>query len=94
MMAPKAPPWPKTDRPWSRLSIDFAGRRKSQYYSIVVDNFSKWPEVMKCKNSTSSGTIRFLHEFFARFDIPDCVGQWHTIPDNHTHHYRTISPTT
>ena len=74
----KAPPvkftqWPKTDRSWSRLHIYFAGPMKVQYHLIVVDSFSKWPEVMKCKNPTCSGTIRFLHELFARFDIPDTI---------------------
>ena len=61
--------WPKTYRPWSRLHIDFAGPMKGQYYLIVVDSFSKWLEVMKCKNPTCSDPIRFLHKLFARFGI-------------------------
>ena len=50
------------------------------YYLIAVDSFSKWPEVMKCKNLTCSGTIRFLHEIFVRFSIPDRI-----VSDNGTH---------
>ena len=61
------------DRPWSRLHIDFAGPLKGQYYLIVVDSFSKWPEVMKYKNHRCSGTIRFLYELIARFGIPDTI---------------------
>ena len=28
---------------------------------------------MKCKNPTCSGTMRFLHEHFTRFVIPDTI---------------------
>ena len=55
----KFTPWLKTNRLWLRLHIDFADPMKGQYYLIVVDSFSKWPEVMKCKNSTCSDTIKF-----------------------------------
>lgn len=40
-------PWPKIDRPWQRLPIDFVCPKKRQYYLIVVDSFSKWPEAIK-----------------------------------------------
>ena len=60
---------PKRDRFWSRVMINFACPTKEQYYLIVVDSFSKWPDVMKCKNPTFSGTIRFLHGILARFDF-------------------------
>ena len=33
-------PWPKTDRPWSRIDIDFAGPIDKWYY-LVVDSHSK-----------------------------------------------------
>ena len=97
--------WPKTDRPWSRLHINFAGLMKGQYHLIEVDIFSKWPQIMKCKNPTCRGTIRFLHELFSRFGLP------HTIPSDNgtiegkraqrflwslfdwTHNYCTILPT-
>ena len=76
--AAKAPPvkyypWPKTDRPWSRLHIDYAGPINGIYYLIVVDSYSKWPEIIKCKKATSKSTIDFLHEIFARFGIPDTI---------------------
>ena len=44
-----------------------------EYYLIVVDIFSKWPEAMKCKTSTCSGTIRLLHELYAWFVISDTI---------------------
>ena len=31
-------PWPKTDQPWSRIHVDFAGPMEDVYYLIVVDS--------------------------------------------------------
>ena len=57
-LAAKAPPtmfgsWPKPDRAWSRVHLDFAGPLERFYYLILVDSFSKWPEVLKCKKPTT-----------------------------------------
>ena len=46
---------------------------KRQYYLIMVDSFSKWPKVMKCKNPSRSDIIRFFHELSDRFGIPDTI---------------------
>ena len=43
------------------------------YYLIVVDSYSKWPEVLRCRRPTTGITIGFLHELFARFSVVDCV---------------------
>ena len=77
-LAAKAPvttfkPWPKTDQPWSRIHIDFAGSQENHYYLIAVDSYSKWPEVLRCKRPTTAINIGFLHELFARFGVPDSV---------------------
>ena len=66
----KIQPWPKTDVPWSRLHIDYAGPINGSYYLVVVDSFTKWPEVFKCRRPTSTTTINFLNELFARFGVP------------------------
>ena len=49
------------------------------YHLIVVDSFTKWPEVFKCRISECKSTINLLHENFARFGIPDSI-----VPDNGT----------
>ncbi len=46
----KAPPikfnsWPETDKQWSRLHIGNAGSIKRTYIFVIVDSFTKWPEV-------------------------------------------------
>ena len=77
-LAAKAPPvkftpWPKTDVPWTRLHIFYAGPMNGNYYLIVVDSFSKWPEIFKCKRPTATVTKYFLTELFARFGVPEKI---------------------
>ena len=66
-------PWRKTEQPWSRIHVDFAGPLEGFYYLIVVDSYCKWPEVLTCRRPTTGTTIGFLHELFARFGVLDCV---------------------
>ena len=66
-------PWPKIEQLWSRIHVDFADPLEDLYYLIVVDSYSKWPEVLRCRRPTMGTTIGFLHEMFARFGVVDCV---------------------
>ena len=59
--------------PWSRLHIDFADPLDGYYYLIVVDSFSKWPEILKCKKMTMEMVINLLHKLFAWFIVADCI---------------------
>ena len=43
------------------------------YYLIVVDSYTTWPEILRCKRSTTGVTITFLHKLFARFGVVDCL---------------------
>ena len=77
-LAAKAPPisfkpWPKTEQPWSRIHVDFAGPLEDFYYLIVEDSYSKWPEVLRCRRPTMGTTMGFLQELFAQFGVVDCV---------------------
>ncbi|XP_052833810.1 uncharacterized protein K02A2.6-like [Octopus bimaculoides] len=77
-MAAKVPPlqiqpWPSTDSALSRLRVDFAGSINGSHYIIVVDSYSKWPEVCKWSRPTTSVTINFLKELFARYGVPDTI---------------------
>ena len=66
-------PRPKTDQPLSRIHVDFAGPMEDVYYLIVVDSYTKWPEVLGCKRPTTGVAITFLQELFARFGVVDCL---------------------
>lgn len=63
-----------TDKLWERLHMYFVGPTKSSYYLTVVDRFTKWPYIWKCKQLTIAITVKFLCELFARFGEPDGVG--------------------
>ena len=53
--------------------VDFAGPLDGFYYLIVVDSFSKYPEVLRCRNPTTKVTINFHHKLFTRFGVVDCL---------------------
>lgn len=77
-LAAKAPPirtqpWPKTDVPWTRIHIDYAGPLKRYYYLVIVDRFSKWPEVYRYKHPAASNTIKALDEIFSRFGVVNTI---------------------
>ena len=77
-LAAKAPPvqiqpWPKTDTQWTRLHIDYAGPFNGHYFLVVVDSFSKWLEVFKCKHPTSTSTIDAIRLPFSRFGVPKTI---------------------
>ena len=66
--------WEPAKTPWSRVHIDFAQPSNSNYYLlIIVDAYSKFPEVFKVNNMTAKTTIRILDQLFARYGIPDVV---------------------
>ena len=71
--AVKTNPWPKSDIPWSRLHIDYAGPLNGFFYLIAVDSFSKWPEIFKTRHPTSKNTINALDEIFSRFGVPRTI---------------------
>ena len=71
-LAAKDPPiktnaWPKTNNPWSRLHIDYAGPLKGFYYLVTVDSFSRWPEITVTRHPTTTNTVKILDELFSRF---------------------------
>ena len=70
----KEPMIPHTtpERAWSKVGTDlfYLGSRT---YLIVVDYYSKFPEIMLLDDTTSKGVITVLKSIFARHGIPDHV---------------------
>ena len=55
--------------PWQRLRIDFAGPFEGKTFLVVVDAFTKWPEVAILTSTTTEASVNELHYIFARWDI-------------------------
>ena len=62
--------WDWPDRPWYRLHVDFAGPLHGRMWLVVVDAYSKYPEVVPMPHATSSATVQALRTIFCRFGLP------------------------
>lgn len=59
---------------WSEISMDFLGPLPSgETLLIVIDNFSRFAEVMIMRNTSTFESIRVLRELFARYGIPTSI---------------------
>ena len=72
---PSAPvhPWTFPSHPWCHLHVDFAGPVAGRMYLVLVDAYSKYPEVVKMNTTTSSATISVLREVFSRQGLPEIL---------------------
>ncbi|XP_054863260.1 uncharacterized protein K02A2.6 [Amphiprion ocellaris] len=66
-------PWEFPGETWKRLHIDFAGPFMGHMFMIVVDAYSKWLEVFKMAQITSSATITRLRRLFASYGLPEQI---------------------
>lgn len=74
-------PWPLSIRPMQRVHIDYCGPfLQSHYVLVVIDSFSKFPEVFLTKSATSTFTKQVLQKVFAREDVAQTI-----VSDNGTH---------
>ncbi|XP_055605612.1 uncharacterized protein K02A2.6-like [Uranotaenia lowii] len=65
--------WPTPANPWQRVHMDYAGPIDGWYFLILVDAFSKWPEVVPTKRITTEATLAILRGIFARFGMPETL---------------------
>ena len=65
-------PHEMSERPWAKLGADIFTFKEHDYL-IVVDYFSKYPEVSRLVNKTAKGVINALKPIFARHGIPDTL---------------------
>ncbi|CAH8637620.1 unnamed protein product [Dicrocoelium dendriticum] len=78
-LAAKAPPkcqwqpWPKAEKPWQRIHVDYAGPINGQSYLVLVDSFTKWPDVIPVNNPTAQHTINELEKLFRYFSLPEVL---------------------
>lgn len=65
--------WPLARRPLERIHIDIAEPEKGDFYLVIVDAHSKWPEVFRTKTVTSTYVIDKLTETFSRYGKPELI---------------------
>ena len=65
--------WPIPDRPWYRVHVDYAGPIDGKMFLVVVDSYTKWPEVVPTISSTATKTIQILKDIFGRYGNPEIL---------------------
>ncbi|PIO70242.1 integrase core domain protein [Teladorsagia circumcincta] len=65
--------WPKATLPWTRVHADFAGPLDGIYYFVVVDAYSKWPEILQMNSISTPATIKAMKRIFAQFGNPQTL---------------------
>ena len=63
-------PWELPDGPWRRIHLDFAGPVEGKMLLIVVDAYSKWPEVVIMEDTTAESTVEEVRTMFSRWGLP------------------------
>ncbi|BHF74209.1 hypothetical protein SprV_0401729300 [Sparganum proliferum] len=74
-MPPRQPPvpWQPPERPWSRVYMDFDGPLNGVSYLILVEAYSKWPDIAPLNPATASATIAFLRRIFIQHGLPEVL---------------------
>lgn len=65
--------WPLTNSPWQRVHADYAGPLNGKYYLVMVDAYSKWPEVHTTSSISTSATVKLFQQVFSQFGVPETL---------------------
>lgn len=65
--------WPLPSKPWERIHMDYAGPINGYFYLVVIDAYSKWPEIVQTPTITTTATTKILSELYARFGNVDVI---------------------
>lgn len=58
---------------WECVHIDYAGPIEGFYFLLVVNEFSKCPEIIETKLISLQQTVKMLSEIFALFGLPSTL---------------------
>ena len=74
-MPPKAEPvpWPEATKSWQRIHIDYCGPFFGKTFLVVIDAYSKWPEIVLMNGTDTTKTIQALREMFWRYGLPEIL---------------------
>ena len=59
-------------RPWDRVAADLF-ELNNNHYIVIVDYFSRYPEVCQLKSTTSVSVVKTLKAIFARHGVPSVL---------------------
>ena len=62
--------WEFPGGPWRRIHVDLAGPIEGKMLLVVVDAYSKWPEVAVMEETTAERTVEELRDRIARWGLP------------------------
>ncbi|XP_058839331.1 uncharacterized protein K02A2.6-like [Topomyia yanbarensis] len=65
--------WEKPVEPFQRIHIDFAGPFLGLNFLVIMDAFTKWPEVKLIPDMTTDTTIDKLREYFVTYGVPSVI---------------------
>ncbi|XP_037930666.1 uncharacterized protein K02A2.6-like [Teleopsis dalmanni] len=65
--------WKIPSAPWKRIYFDYAGPIDGNYFLVIIDAFSKWPEIFKTLTTTAAKTIEFIEKAFAQHGLCDMI---------------------
>lgn len=65
--------WIRPNKAWSRLHVDYAGPFQGKTFLVLIDSFSKWPEVKIVPDMSSTTLIKVLREIFAEQGLPNTI---------------------
>lgn len=66
-------PWSPSESAWKRIHMDFAGPLNGFHYLVIIDSYSKWPEVFKTKDISAAFVLSRLMDIFCRYGFVDTV---------------------
>lgn len=65
--------WQQPTVPMQRIHIDFAGPFLGKIFLIMIDAYSKWPEVHVMREITAKATISKCRQIFAAYGLPQVI---------------------
>ena len=61
------------ERPWSELAIDLLDLPGEFHLLVLIDYYSRWPEVAYLKKTDATKVINVLEEMFQTHGLPDSI---------------------
>ena len=63
--------WDFPRKPWQRLNMDYVGPFRGKMCPILIDAYSKWPEIHAMSTTTVQATVHQLCKIFLAHGLPE-----------------------